>query len=59
MLHPWCCFVTLKGDWEDGKLADGKFYFRDNLDVDVGDLDSWEYCTEDDRRFQSEIKTGR
>mmetsp|Transcript_26327 Transcript_26327/g.49402 ORF Transcript_26327/g.49402 Transcript_26327/m.49402 type:complete len:170 (+) Transcript_26327:70-579(+) len=48
-----------KGEWEDGKLSDGKFYFRDDLEVTVGELDSWEYCDgEEDRRFHSEIKAG-
>lgn len=50
--------MAAQGEWEEGKLAEGKFYFRDNLEVGVGELESWEYCTESDRRFQSEIRAG-
>lgn len=48
-----------KGEWEYGKLVDGKFFFRDKLSVGAGELDTWEYCDgEEDRRFQSEINNG-
>ena len=48
-----------QGEWEEGKLTDGKFFFRDDLEVPAGELHTWEYCDGDeDRRFHSEVKAG-
>mmetsp|Transcript_21498 Transcript_21498/g.31213 ORF Transcript_21498/g.31213 Transcript_21498/m.31213 type:complete len:180 (+) Transcript_21498:141-680(+) len=45
-----------KGEWEYGKMVEGKFYFSDGLEYEAGD--EWTYCTEEDPRFQAEIEKG-
>ena len=47
--------------WDRGKLIDGKYFFFDNLEyIDsdkqkVAKKDPWDYCTDKDRRFYTEV----
>jgi len=44
-----------EGTWQHGKEVEGKFVFDDGL---VYEEKNWNYCTPQDRRFQSERKNG-
>ena len=47
--------------WDRGKLIDGKYFFYDNLAYidsqkqQAKKLHKWKYCTENDRRFYTEV----
>lgn len=42
----------LEGTWENGKQMKGQFTFTDGLEYAPR---GWKYCTDEDRRFHSEI----
>ena len=47
--------------WERGKLISGRYFFYDNLeyvDNKKSELPPWEYCTNKDRSFYTEILKG-
>lgn len=45
--------------WDRGKLIDGKYFFYDNLEYNANqDKDPWDYCTNKDRQFYTEILKG-
>jgi hypothetical protein len=47
-----------QGYWKEGKLVDGGFIFEDGLShLKIG-YKYWDYCSQYDRRFYSEIKEG-
>lgn len=47
-----------KGYWQEGKLVEGGFIFDDGLPhLKVG-FKFWDYCSQFDHRFHSEIKDG-
>ena len=43
------------GVWKEGRLLSGKYIFHDGLTYKPKE---WQYCTDSDRRFWSEIQTG-
>ncbi len=43
------------GAWKRGKLVHGKYFFQDNLEYRP---ENWQYCTDGDRRFWTEIQNG-
>lgn len=49
--------MFVEGRWENGKRveAESRFEFNDGL---VYEVEDWNYCTAEDRRFWSEIKDG-
>lgn len=47
-----------KGFWQRGVLVDGGFIFDDGLPYLKVGLKFWEYCSDYDPRFYSEIKDG-
>eukprot|EP01135_Chromosphaera_perkinsii_P005965 Nk52_evm10s375 gene=Nk52_evmTU10s375 len=44
-----------EADWEHGLATQGSYTFRDGL---VYELEGWDYCTSDDRRFYRERVEG-
>lgn len=46
---------TFMATWERGKALQGAYIYKDGLEFK--DVD-WSFCTENDRRFWSEIKSG-
>jgi hypothetical protein len=45
-----------QGDFEQGKLAEGKFVSTDGLECE--EISEWNYCSQDDPRFKIEIDEG-
>jgi hypothetical protein len=45
-----------KGDFEYGRLVEGKFVFTDGLECE--NLVEWDYCTPEDPRFKAEMDKG-
>lgn len=45
----------VEGQWKGGKLLSGKLFFSDNL---LYKNKEWQYCTDADRRFWTEVQTG-
>ena len=46
---------TFRGKWVHGKLIDGNYYFFDDLKYED---ENWDYCQEEDRRFNYERNHG-
>lgn len=46
------------GEWEYGKMKEGKYVFSDGLEHKSITEDKWSYCSESDPRFFEEIKKG-
>ena len=47
--------------WDRGKMIEGKYFFYDNLEYVDGKkkaAEPWEYCTNNDRSFYTEIMKG-
>ena len=57
-------FISRQGryvaKWDRGKLIEGKYFFYDNLEyIDSKKVENpWEYCTNKDRQFYTEIRKG-
>lgn len=47
-----------EGEWKNGKLVEGGFYFEDGLPYLKIGYKLWEYCSKYDPRFYEEIKQG-
>jgi hypothetical protein len=46
---------SIEADWELGKASNEQYTFKDGLKYKI---DSWDYCTVQDRRFYSERVNG-
>ena len=45
--------------WDRGKLIEGKYFFYDNLEYNANqEHNPWDYCTNKDRQFYTEILKG-
>lgn len=44
-----------KAKWENGKMLNGEYFFKDQLQYDFGE---WKHCIGDDRRFYQEAQHG-